>query len=509
MEGNIMPLRIPNILTIPPRIICQRLQPVNHSYSIEEGVQCRIKDPTWMMGIQRLAGEFRAENGGMPVKINIKTRNRKINTIKLNSDQNYFEFDINTPLEMVVEPEEADGSPSKSWNSCRLEYSFKIKGEGDDVKLEADEYDGNNLDWYSFTLNLEDHAELTEPEEDFIGLPTHISYRGMTASRWWSLENYKTEIGNINRSYLNYLTMLLLEFTLLYSNDWYYVPLEQEVGTIRQITSFTITDSFGEVTKVEPVVDPTTNKTGWEAFTLTPSGNKRLDFSSEEEEAEISNGSFFYLPNNLPEGALEGSPIEEVSFIRDELANLVWAIEHKYKDPDDGTIKNRHDEEPSSNENLMDTPVYYYDTQAVERSAALVERSVFADTADSEPGNRYIGPLPKYRLMSYVPPHWIPYIAQQIRYPRNITGELEGQIFLRRGRTQKDTTEAQYRGKLLRESKYLYEEEVPRVGIRVSRIWQLARDCQGKICTGITRKKRPDKRLKSSGLRFDYLQKKR
>lgn len=468
-----------------------KLCPVSHSYSIEEGIQGRIKDPKWMLGMQWRVGEFKVQNGGRPIKTAIKFKTRSIQEIKRKNDPEYTTFDLETPLEMVVESEE--NNCSNAWNPNRLEYSFDIKGG--DVELEAKKYDGNNLDWYNF--NLKQDNDLTEEEEEKKFIPTNVSYRGMTDPRWWSIENRKVDIGNIKRPYLNYLTMLLMEFSLLYSNDWYIVPIEHPVGKIRQITSFEVTDSFGHITEVEPVVDRDTNKKGWEIFTLSHSTNEQLNLPSRPHTEVVSKGSFFYLPNNLPEGALESESIEEVSFLRDELANLVWAIEHKYQEPD-GTIKNRHDEEPSSTENLMDAPVYYYDKQ----TSTLVERSAFADTADTEPGNRYIGPLPKYEMMSHVPPHWIPYVVRQIQNPN---GEFDGQVILRRSRTQMDTSESQYKGILLQESKYVYEEEVPRVGVIVKRIYQLARDSDGNIYSGLTRKKRSDMRRKSSGLRFDYL----
>jgi hypothetical protein len=63
----------------------------------------------------------------------------------------------------------------------------------------------------------------------------------------------------------------------------------------------------------------------------------------------------------------------------------------------------------------------------------------------------------------------------------------------------------QYLSAPLSESKYVFEEEVPRTGIMVCRVFQMARDSDGKRYCWQSRKKRPDASQKSSGLRFDYL----
>ena len=63
----------------------------------------------------------------------------------------------------------------------------------------------------------------------------------------------------------------------------------------------------------------------------------------------------------------------------------------------------------------------------------------------------------------------------------------------------------QYKGVILSESKYVFEEEVPRVGILLSRVFQMACDSDGKRYSWRSRKKQPDELRKSSGLLFDVL----
>jgi hypothetical protein len=244
------------------------------------------------------------------------------------------------------------------------------------------------------------------------------------------------------------------------------------------IEKFVVMDSFGVISEARPVIDKTTLKQGWEVFTLSPRAP-----------GAYSDGRLFYLPNRLYH-ALESEPIEKVSFFRDEMANLVWAVEQSYQDGD-GNVINRNDEET---EQIPDQPKpsLYWDTQ--ERT--LVARSQV--TGDGEPGNRFVGPVALYQPQTHIPVHWIPYKPSQ--------RDTEGNYFLRRARTIEDRSKGpQYKGVLLSESKLVFEEEAPRVGIMLCRVFQMARDSDGKRYCWLSRKKRPEAMRKSSGLLFDHL----
>lgn len=458
-----------------------RLEPVNKTHSIVDGLQARIKDPLWLLARQWQVGEFRARNGGHLVRAELEVKNRPLNNIVWQEEQtgNVVSevFDLKVPLEMKAE-EEQQLQPGKfkarGWNPKRLEYSFNIKK--DDTELIVEEYYGNDLDWYNFDLvNI---GNMNETSESIAVKPAPVSFRGMPLARWWSIEDSQVDVGQIKRPHLNFLTELLMEFSFIYSNDWYVIPLKQKVGHIRRIENFVGIDSFGIVSKVNPVIDKTRNKQGWEVFTLTP-----------QSKDEYSDGRVFYLPNRLYH-ALESEPIEKVNFFRDEMANLVWAVEQKYQDQD-GNVINRNDEELDQIPD-QPKPSLYWDTQ----ENTLVDRSQIE--GEAEPGNRYIGPVALYQLKTHIPIHWIPYKPRQL--------DTEGNYILRRARTVEDLSkEPQYKGNFLSESKYVFEEEVPRTGIMLCRVFEMARDSDGKRYCWRSRKKRPDELRKSSGLRFDYL----
>ena len=255
------------------------------------------------------------------------------------------------------------------------------------------------------------------------------------------------------------------------------IPLAQKVGNIRRINKLVVTDSFGTTSEVTPVIDKTPFRQGWEVFTLTPRSG------------EFSDGSLFYLPNRLYQ-ALESEPVERVRFLRDEMANLVWAVEQLYQNAE-GDVVNRNDEELAQIPEQPE-PSLCWDTQ----SRVMVELAQIK--ADGEPGNRYVGPVALYEPKTYIPINWIPYMPKRL--------DNEGNYVLRRARTMEDTSKgAQYKGMFLSESKYIFEEEVPRTGIMLTRVFQMARDSEGKRYCWRSRKKRPDVIQHSSGLRFDSL----
>lgn len=497
-----------------------RLEPKNKSTDLTEGIQARIKDPCWLLGRQWQMGEFRAQNGGTPVRTEISFLKRPMNRM-IRGNFETPNFDLEKPLEMLAEEEpleipagqEEIRPPLIGWNTKRLEYCFNIKSNRGDVELIAKDYNGNRLDWYNFNILEQNFGPggIREPEgaiTDITIPPSMLSYRGMPNKRWWSFEDRRIDLGNIKRPTLNYLTMILMEFGLMYSNDWFLIPIKHDVGYIRRIRRFKVMDSFGVVSDVNPVVDPTVARKDWEVFTLS------------NHQGSQSDGSLFYMPNNLYDGGLESEPIEEVSFLRDELANLVWAIEHKYQD--NGNVISRHDEEveeiqakiKSGESDLEEPTIHYFDTESsitnleeklvtTEEMTEIIEDPESGLRIQDEPGNRFMGPLARYKLKSYVPPYWIPYVARKVI---SSSGPLDGQIILRRGRTKEESPEIkQYKGVLLDESTYVYEEEVPRTGIFLKRTWQLARDINGNIYSWLGRKKSLDMRRRSSGLRFDYL----
>jgi hypothetical protein len=103
-----------------------------------------------------------------------------------------------------------------------------------------------------------------------------------------------------------------------------------------------------------------------------------------------------------------------------------------------------------------------------------------------------------YLLATSVPDYWIPLLPAQsevgLRLRRGKVLKLDGQL---------ETVGA--KGRVLNADRPLaiFEEEIPREGVRVTRSWQLARWHDGSTHLWIGRQKEIGRGEGSSGLRFD------
>jgi hypothetical protein len=158
---------------------------------------------------------------------------------------------------------------------------------------------------------------------------------------------------------------------------------------------------------------------------------------------------------------LEGRPLEEVLFLRDEMANMAWAVEATVQSAS-GDPRSRRDE--------------------------------------AHPAPAQIAPLPpaelQYRLATTVPRYWIPLVP--------IPTDGNGGFILRKG-TMTERDEA--RGRLLDPTPFnLHEEEVAREGVRVRRVASLARGEDGRYVRWIARRVSVGRGEGSSSLAFDGAQ---
>jgi hypothetical protein len=108
---------------------------------------------------------------------------------------------------------------------------------------------------------------------------------------------------------------------LVQSGDWFMVPFGQAVGTLVQIDQLLVGDVFGEWTLVERAdADGASGRARWSMFSITADGTRsRL-------------AEYFLLPPGALRTTLDGPDLEEVRCVRDEQANLVWALETTTED---------------------------------------------------------------------------------------------------------------------------------------------------------------------------------
>jgi len=428
----------------------QVLEPDNTSANIDEAQQARVKDPLWFLARQWQTGEFEAENGGSPAQVDVAWTSYPIDgLVRADSVETLDPVD---PLDYRVE-QEMDGT-SPAWRSERLEYLFGVSGSG--WELRAESYHGHGLDWYHFDADEVPAEPTGGRQETRRVVPTALTVNGMPHPRWWRFEESATYLEDAVDPEPNLLSMLIPEFLYIDANNWFTVPLEEAVGNIRRMDSVTVVDAFGVSTTLQPVPP----STSWRVFVLSSDGAGSLD------------GAVLFMPN-VAGGLMEGEVIEEIALVRDEDANVVWAVEKYYFDEDAGMRRSRGDMASTGG----DAP---------------------DDTSEAQEGD-----IPSYQLSSHVAEHWIPYV------PRLIEGQGANptQTYLRRARSLEtaDAAHPQYRGRLIADSWRINEEEAPRTGIRIRRLWRFARASDGTVRFWIGRRKDPATREPTSGLNFDFL----
>lgn len=381
-----------------------------------------------------------------------------------------------------------------AWSASHLEYQFSVSGPDYDndgqVVLVADEYHSGHLDWHSFDIHP-GIKELKEPEEPGVPvvpgstarsfIPAQIEFAGMPNPRWWEFEDRQTDFGDINAYTTDTAKLLLMEFGLLYANDWFLVPYQLPVGTLAQVEGLVVTDVFGQRTWVPAAGSgEQDNWQRWSMYHLNQRGE------------ELPTNTSVFIPPAV-DRLLESRPIEEVNFIRDEMANMVWAVE------------SRIPQENGASQSGYEAAIEY-------RNYLQSLLPPVAPTPDPVPNDAEI----RYSLETSVPENWIPFIPVKMDPEKKLSREIQ----LQRGAMLRnlkgaDPAPIRPRSKLVRvgeeEGKpyFIHEEEVPRAGSRLTRTWQRARWYNGKVYTWQGRRKLTGRGSGASGLEFDQIQPKK
>lgn len=356
-----------------------------------------------------------------------------------------------------------EGTAVTAWIPERMEYEFAVSGktaEGE-VTLAAPEYFEGTLDWFSFVVRPGQTSGAGEARTSISRalLPAPVTFRGMPSSRFWEFEDGAVNLAQIDAAPHDLARLLLVKFALEYSNDWFAVPIELPVGSLCQIRSLVVTNTFGErilIPHTSQVEGPTSP---WRMFALSQDSRH-----------------LFFLPPVLGQ-SLHSAPIEEVLLLRDEMANVAWGVE-RIVESESGRPLDRYE-------------VY---------QEARQKRS----SADSPPAGENIDEKALvYQLGTLVPDYWIPLLPVQdgasIRLKRGVIPEIESRESVRL---------LEPLGRILepRRELLLQDEEVPREGVRVTRTYQYARWIDGSTHLWIGRRKQPGRGEGSSGLRFDLAQ---
>jgi hypothetical protein len=374
------------------------------------------------------------------------------------------------------------------WQSQNLDYEFALGSPAPDetITLEAPEFPGGHLDWYSFSLDQTvptatqptqpppatqtPAAQVTATTFDF--LPNQVVFRGMPDSRWWNFEDAVTDFGQLDVQHVDLAKLLVMEFALVYGNDWFWVPIPIQVGisgsdtsprgTLSRITNLVVTDTFGVRTLIRPSeqTQVNANESPWSMFKVSGQ-NTRSDFILMAPTLGIVD---------------EADALEEVLFLRDDMAAMAWAVEHRL---------------PSELDSATD-------------AYALYQQRLKANPPPPPPTLVEGGPTISYTLETTPPDNWIPMVP--VLSPQN-------ELYLRRGTMEVPTSSGfinlKARGAILEPQHpfFVTDRAVPRSGTQVDRYFRYTRSSDGTTFVWLARKSGQGHGSGWSGLRFDTVDK--
>lgn len=345
-----------------------------------------------------------------------------------------------------------------AWQPQRMEYNFKMNvpmGATQNATLNADDYTGGRLDWTAF--NFEPPApsfgtanvpQMGEQIAD-VFLPSIVNFRGMPNPRFWQMEAGNMDFGKIEKSPAGIVGLLLAEYGLTYSNDWFLLPYPAKINSTCSIQGIIVTDVFGQRTFVGPA--GMTNGNNWQDFAL---------FNITRNNQPAAKGQLFYLPP-VVSAMQESEPLERVYFMRDEMANLMWGIEDIIPSETGGGKK-------------------------------IIQVTPPDPVPNPDPETW------RYTLGTTVPEHWIPFVS--VHKP-----ESEKEIRFQRARMPN----AKPAGSILltenQPTHFIEEQEVPRSGVIIERTVQRIRWMDGRTFLWVGRRKITGRGEGSSGLTFDKI----
>ncbi len=366
----------------------------------------------------------------------------------------------------------------EAWRADQLEYGFAatIPRDAGTAAITAAEYTGGRLDWYSADQSVPGSVAAAASTTDIrTVIPDPAAFPGMPKPRWWQFEDAAVDLGSLRADTTDAARIVVSEFALLYGNNWFVVACRQPVGTLAELEGVIVTDVFGFRSLINATAGSAGgNWTDWDSFSLSPRASA----------APVGPlPQHLFLPASLGH-VVDGEPLESVTFVRDEGADMVWAIEQRIPDAfgssRDGAEAARRLRQQLAPE--IDQPV----------------------TGDA--------PL-RYVAQTEVAEHWIPFIpvhkpqdTREIRLQRSAITRIVAPVgsrirpvtsILRQGVATDDSSAAQY---------FVNEEEVSRAGVVVTGRWRRARRYDGTPIVWHARSVATGRGAGHSGLAFDRVE---
>ncbi len=315
-----------------------------------------------------------------------------------------------------------------AWVPDRLEYRFAagVTVTEGRLTLTAPEHTGDRLDWDAFSAGAPVAGQPAAPRTASVDVaPALLQIPGMPALGFWEIEDPRFDPGSIEAGPADTGRLLLVEVALAYAADWFLLPLRLPVASMNRIDSLLVTDTFGVTTSTRAAEEIRPHP-GWRLW-------------------RVSDLPYLLLPPPST-GFLEADPVERVALVRDEAANLAWALQ------------------------VVPAPAFHAPPETPPGSGDLVYVPM-----TPPPDDRI--PMP---LTESDAGRWL------------VRGRLAGQ--------QADPV-----GELLSKDFRLRDEELPDEGLTLERRYELGRTPDGILHLWVSRVKRTGARLPLSGLTFDRI----
>ena len=240
------------------------------------------------------------------------------------------------------------------------------------------EHHGQSIDWFGFEFsdpgngNLTqdlDSTKVTQHHHTFI--PALVSFPGMPRACWCEIEDSTIDLSRVQAANTDTGALLLAEFGLLFSNDWLMVPLPVPVGSLVKLRPLKLTDVFGVQSVVKSIYTPGQANL-WELFQPSATGTTT---------------DWLFVPQ-VNNRWLQSQPVEEVHFVRDEMANMVWAIEKTIPDGTGGGTEGQS------------AAVHFEDQLRKLAGVPITPSPALQENAATR----------RYVVGTTVPPNWIPFL---------------------------------------------------------------------------------------------------
>jgi hypothetical protein len=214
-------------------------------------------------------------------------------------------------LSMYYQPQD---EKNNAWLPDRLEYQFECSATANNENklIKGEEYYEGNLDWYAFDIKQQrvENSGQQKISDTHTFIPSHVQFDGMPNTRWWKFEDGKTNLGAIQPSTTDLSKLVLIEFGLVFANDWFLTPYTLPIGSLANVEGLTVRNNFGETTWIKPAEEAGADDVVWSMFKLA---------------SETQNNTLLLAPSAIK--VHEGDALEEIVLIRDEMSNMVWGIE--------------------------------------------------------------------------------------------------------------------------------------------------------------------------------------